>query len=192
MHERLTPKRESGSITHGLCRKEGKATATLTVRDRSIGMNSAAARERALEIAEGLSGMGPVAVSRFFGGAALSVGGVQFGFVSRGTLYLRVDDESRGAFEAHGAAPFTYSGRSKAVKVASYYETPDDIIEDADELNRWATRAYRAACAAKAFSSEVGTGSRQENASRRKAKAFSSEVDTGSRQENASRRKPQT
>jgi hypothetical protein len=34
-----------------------------------------------------------------------------------------------------------------------------------------------------AFSSEVGTGSREENAS--KAEAFSSEVGTGSREENA-------
>jgi DNA transformation protein len=134
-------------------------------------MNSAAARERALEIAEGLTGMGPVTVSRFFGGAALSAGGVQFGFVSKGSLYLRVDEESRRDFEARGAAPFTYSGRSKAVKVASYYEAPDDIIEDSEELNRWAARAYSAARSAKAFSSEVGTGSREENASKRKDRA---------------------
>jgi hypothetical protein len=36
-----------------------------------------------------------------------------------------------------------------------------------------------------AFSSEVDTGSRQENATREKTFAFPSEVDTGSRQENA-------
>jgi hypothetical protein len=42
---------------------------------------------------------------------------------------------------------------------------------------------------AKAFSSEVDSPSREENASRQKATAFSSEVGTGSREENASRQK---
>jgi hypothetical protein len=37
----------------------------------------------------------------------------------------------------------------------------------------------------RAFSSEVGTGSREENATRIKRGAFSSEVGTGSREENA-------
>jgi len=40
-----------------------------------------------------------------------------------------------------------------------------------------------------AFSSEVGTGPREENASKQKARAFSSEVGTGSREENASKQK---
>ncbi|MGO9007379.1 MAG: TfoX/Sxy family protein [Beijerinckiaceae bacterium] len=112
-------------------------------------MSIAAARERALEIADCLVGMGPITVSRFFGGAALLAGGVQFGFVIKGSLYLRVDEESRKAFEARGAAPFSYAGRSKQVKVASYYEAPGEVVEDSDELNRWAARAYSAALAAR-------------------------------------------
>ena len=39
----------------------------------------------------------------------------------------------------------------------------------------------------RAFSSEVDTGSREENASRQIGEQFSSEVDTGSREENASK-----
>jgi hypothetical protein len=41
---------------------------------------------------------------------------------------------------------------------------------------------------ARAFSSEVNIGSREENASKQ-IRAFSSEVDTGSREENASKQK---
>jgi hypothetical protein len=37
----------------------------------------------------------------------------------------------------------------------------------------------------RAFSSEVDTGSREENAIQQRSRAFSSEVDTGSREENA-------
>ncbi|SED19184.1 Transcriptional regulator of competence genes, TfoX/Sxy family [Rhizobiales bacterium GAS191] len=106
------------------------------------------ARARALEIANQLGSLGTITVSRFFGGAALLADGVQFAFVIKGSLYLRVDEESRPAFEALGAAPFSYAGRSKSVTVASYYEAPAEIVDDADELLRFAARSRQAALAA--------------------------------------------
>jgi DNA transformation protein len=112
-------------------------------------MSLAAARDRALEFADQLQSLGPIAVTRFFAGAGLLIDGVQVGFVMKGTLYLRVDASSRLRFEALGAAPFTYAGRSRTVKVASYYQAPDAIVDDPDELRRWAIEARRAASAAK-------------------------------------------
>jgi TfoX/Sxy family transcriptional regulator of competence genes len=112
-------------------------------------MSPLSARERALEIADRLDALGPVTVSRFFAGASLIADGVQFGFVMKGSLYLRVDDRSRTAFEALGAAPFAYAGRSKAVTVASYYEAPSEIVDDPDRLSRWAAEAHRAAVTAR-------------------------------------------
>ncbi|MGO8918143.1 MAG: TfoX/Sxy family protein [Stellaceae bacterium] len=106
------------------------------------------ARARALEIADHLDGLGPVTVSRFFGGAALLLDGVQFAFVIKGSLYLRVDEASRSVFEALGAAPFSYAGRSGPVTVASYYEAPDEVVDDPDELRRWAARSRQAALVA--------------------------------------------
>ena len=112
-------------------------------------MSLAAARERALEIAERLRDMGPIAVTRFFSGAGLQKDGVHFGFVIGGSFYLRVDEASRGDFEALGAEPFSYAGRSQTVQVASYYEVPDEIADEPDDLLRWARRAYEAARAVK-------------------------------------------
>jgi DNA transformation protein len=112
-------------------------------------MSPTSARDRALEIAERIDALGAVTVSRFFAGAALIADGVQFGFVMKGSLYLRVDDRSRTAFEALGAAPFAYAGRSKAVTVASYYEAPSEVVDDPDQLGRWAAEAHRAALAAR-------------------------------------------
>jgi DNA transformation protein and related proteins len=94
------------------------------------------------------TGSDPSASSGFFAGVALVADGVQFGFVMKGTLYLRVDDASRPDFEALGARPFSYTGASKIVTATSYYEAPDDVLEDADELRGWAARAHRAALAA--------------------------------------------
>jgi TfoX/Sxy family transcriptional regulator of competence genes len=110
-------------------------------------MHLDAAHARALEIADYLAELGPITVSRFFGGAALVIDGVQFAFVIRGSLYFRTDDESRPAFEALGAAPFSYAGRSGRVRVTSYYEVPDEILDDLDALRRWAARSRQVALA---------------------------------------------
>ncbi len=114
-------------------------------------MNNSA-RDIALDIAERIHGLGTIDVKRFFGGAALVADGVQFGFVMKGTLYLRVDDDSRPRFEALSAHPFSYEGGSKVVKVASYYAAPDDVLDNADELRLWAATAHRAALAARGTS----------------------------------------
>lgn len=108
-------------------------------------MSIASARERALELADRLHVIGPISVTTFFGGAGLVTNGVQFAFIIEDIFYLRVDDLSRPDFEALQAAPFIYAGRLKMVTVASYYELPDKIANDHDELIRWVTRAIRAA-----------------------------------------------
>ena len=109
----------------------------------------AVARERALEFAERMRSIGLVSVTRFFGGAGLVKDGRQFAFVIEGSLYLRVDDLSRPDFEALGAAPFTYASRTKTVKVASYFELPDQIAGDSEALVRWAIRAVHASAVSK-------------------------------------------
>jgi TfoX/Sxy family transcriptional regulator of competence genes len=108
------------------------------------------ARAFALEIAERIHGLGAIGVKRFFGGMALTSGGVQFGFIMKGSLYLRVDERMRADLAARGGAPFAYEGASGLVTVASYYEASADVLEDDRILSEWATEAVRAAISAKA------------------------------------------
>lgn len=111
---------------------------------------SAPDQDQALDIAEQLHAIGPVEVTRFFGGAGLALGGRQFGFVMKGDLYLKADDLNRPMFEDMGEGPFTYQGRSRTVTVTSYYRVPDEIAADPEMLGRWALAARRAAQAATA------------------------------------------
>ena len=113
-------------------------------------MSGTSDRDRAREFADSLHAVGPVTVSRFFGGAGLVKDGVQFGFVIMGSLYFRVDDTSRIAFEALGARPFSYAGKSKTITVVSYYEAPDEVIDNPGDLARWASEAHRVAACSKA------------------------------------------
>ncbi|MBY4868591.1 competence protein TfoX [Burkholderia sp. Bp9017] len=97
------------------------------------------------EIAYQVASLGRVDVTRFFSGAAMRLDGVMFGFLARGSLFLRVDDVNRPAFIAAGMGPFSYTGRTRTVALEGYYETPADVLEDAGALFDWCRSAYRAA-----------------------------------------------
>ncbi|NTX27922.1 TfoX/Sxy family protein [Burkholderia pyrrocinia] len=97
------------------------------------------------EIAYQIASLGRLEVTRFFSGAAMRLDGVMFGFLARGSLFLRVDDVNRPAFVAAGMGPFSYSGRTRTVALEGYYETPADVLEDAGALFDWCRGAYRAA-----------------------------------------------
>ncbi|AIY41763.1 Regulator of competence-specific genes [Collimonas arenae] len=98
-----------------------------------------------MELAEFLAPLGQITVSRFFGGAGLSIDKLQFAFVIKGTLYLRVDERSRPAFEARGCQPFRYATKEKTVTVGSYYEVPAEIADEPDALLDWVSRLRRGA-----------------------------------------------
>ncbi|VWM06740.1 TfoX/Sxy family protein [Burkholderia lata] len=97
------------------------------------------------EIAYQLAPLGNVTVVRFFSGAAMRLDGVMFGFMSRGSLFLRVDDVNRPAFVAAGMGPFSYERPTRTVSLDGYYEAPADVLEDAGALFDWCRSAYRAA-----------------------------------------------
>lgn len=102
------------------------------------------ARGQALNIAERLTDLGAVRVAPYFGGAGLSMGGLQFGFVMKDRLYFRVDEDSLPEFEASGSEPFRYDTWRRTVNVASYWRVPDEVRAGEELLGKWAWGAIRA------------------------------------------------
>lgn len=96
-----------------------------------------------------LQWLGPVTGRRMFGGYGVFLEGLMFGVVFGNTLYLKVDKDSQADFEALGLPPFTYPRGNKEIAL-SYYQTPDEAMDDSEMLLTWANRAYAAAirCAA--------------------------------------------
>lgn len=91
---------------------------------------------------------GPVSIRRMFGGAGVYRDGLMFALVAYDTLYFKVDDQTRPAFERAGMGPFTYEGKAEPVTM-SYFQAPSEAMEDADLLAGWARDAYAAALRAK-------------------------------------------
>lgn len=96
-----------------------------------------------------LAPLGPVAIRRMFGGGGIFLDGLMFGLVVEGTLYLKADDGNRPAFEAEGLGPFTYEKKSGKATVMSYWQAPERLLDEGDEMVAWARAAFAAARRAK-------------------------------------------
>ncbi|QZY30123.1 TfoX/Sxy family protein [Nocardioides coralli] len=102
---------------------------------------NAAADDAAEALVADLQELGPVTSKRMFGGQGVFCDGVMFALVdTRGDCYLRVDDETRGAYEAAGSAAH---GRMP------YWTVPPHVREDPPVLVDWAGTALEVARRAK-------------------------------------------
>lgn len=88
--------------------------------------------------------IGPVTARRMFGGHGLFLDGLMFGLLSDDTLYLKVDGESRGEFEQRGLPPFRYPRGGKQIAL-SYYQAPEETMDEPQLLAQWGNRALAAA-----------------------------------------------
>jgi DNA transformation protein and related proteins len=88
---------------------------------------------------------GPVAIRRMFSGFGISADGTNFALALRGGLYLRADDQTIPQFEAEGSKAFQYQTRVKTVTVNSYWQLPERLYDDPQELTGWARAALSAA-----------------------------------------------
>jgi DNA transformation protein and related proteins len=105
------------------------------------------------------SAFGPVSLRRMFSGYGVSVDGTTFALVLRGAIYFKVDAQTLARFEQEGVKPFQYDTRGKTVTVASYWQMPDRLYDDQEELAEWARLALAAAergVAAKQAASKTG------------------------------------
>jgi DNA transformation protein len=88
---------------------------------------------------------GPVTIRRMFSGFGISADGTNFALALRGGLYLRADEQTIPRFEAEGSKPFQYQTRAKTVTVNSYWQLPERLYDDPDDLTVWAKASLAAA-----------------------------------------------
>ena len=82
-----------------------------------------------------------------FGGVGIYSEDLFFALLDNDSLYFKVDDETRGDFEAIGMGPFRPFGEGG--EVMQYYEVSGALIEDPDALAAWAQNAVGVARRAK-------------------------------------------
>ena len=88
---------------------------------------------------------GKILVRRMFGAEGLFRDGLMFGIVYQERIYFKTSDESRQTFVAEGAKPLYYKFKNGEGVLTSYYELPDRLYDDPDELAEWARAAFAVA-----------------------------------------------
>ena len=92
-----------------------------------------------------LESLFPVRISRFFGGVGISCDSVQFAMIMGNSLYFAVDEDSRKKYEQAGMQPFSYMTKKGRIQVRKYFELPEDVFTDPEQLRLWANEAIQVA-----------------------------------------------
>ncbi len=101
-------------------------------------------------LAEQLERLGPIRFRGMFGGAGVYLDDLMFGLIFDETLYFKVDDRNRADFEAEDKGPFTFEMTDGSTGSLHYYEVPERLYDDPDELVQWARKAMDVMRAVKA------------------------------------------
>jgi DNA transformation protein len=96
-------------------------------------------------VVETMRAFGPVERKAMFGGWGLYHAGLFFALVFDNVLYLRVDGECLGAFEALGLPAFVYESRLGEKTSMHYRQAPDEALDSPEVMAEWAQRSYAAA-----------------------------------------------
>ena len=73
---------------------------------------------------------------KMFGGYGLYQDRIIFGIIADDTLYFKVDDSNREEYYARGSKPFRYHNGKKETTM-SYWEVPEEIMENRELLSEW-------------------------------------------------------
>ena len=90
------------------------------------------------------SAFAPVTTRAMFGGHGIYRDGVILGLVIDDAPFLKVDEATRGTFEAAGCAPFMYEAKGKPIPM-SYWNVPEEALDSPQEFRPWAQLAWEAA-----------------------------------------------
>ena len=94
---------------------------------------------------EQLAPLGRLTMRRMFGKTGVFCDGVMCGMVADNTLFFRVDDDNRVAFEeAQSFPPLNYEKKGSTIDL-SFWPAPERLFDEPDELVSWARAALAAA-----------------------------------------------
>jgi DNA transformation protein len=106
--------------------------------------SSNADKEFVSYVVELMQSIGPVRAKAMFGGHGVFLKGLMFGLIADSALYLKVDKETKSEYIARGLEMFTYYKKGKEFRM-SYYQVPEEALEESEEMNTWANKAYSTA-----------------------------------------------
>lgn len=93
--------------------------------------------------------LGAVRAKAMFGGYGFYLDDLFFALIADETLYLKVDDQTEGAFREAGSYAFTYSYKDGRSVTMAYWSAPEEAMEGPPMMRDWARLALGAALRAR-------------------------------------------
>lgn len=78
-----------------------------------------------------------------FGGYGFWKDGKIFGIIAEGKLFFKVGDSNKSDYESKGMKPFSYAGHNGKLYEMSYWEVPESIQENHQELLNWIEKSLQ-------------------------------------------------
>ena len=100
-------------------------------------------------VLETLSGAGEVVPRRMFSGVGLYTEDAIFALILNDQLYFKVSERTAERYRDAGAEPFLYTNKTGRTVAMPYYQAPDFLFDDPDEMTEWARDAMVVGLAAK-------------------------------------------
>jgi DNA transformation protein len=91
-----------------------------------------------------LSAIGEIKTRRMFGGHGFYFNGRIFGIEANDKIYFKVTATNQKDYEDAGSEPFHYSAKDKKAVSMSYWEVPEDVLEQREKAVSWALKAIQA------------------------------------------------
>jgi DNA transformation protein and related proteins len=116
-------------------------------------------KEFTVFIEDQLRNFGPIRIRNMFGGAGIYHNDLMFGLIADDTLYFKADKQTAQDYIAQEMAQFKpFADKSMRM---SYWEVPGEILEDEEELTRWANKSFKVALLTKKSKKKVRTTTKQ-------------------------------
>ena len=93
-------------------------------------------------IVDQLAALPALSTRRMFGGLGLYSGELFFALIDDDVLFFKVDDVNREDYVSRGMKAFVPIPNKPSL---GYFQVPAEVIEEAEELTRWARRSVEVA-----------------------------------------------
>jgi DNA transformation protein len=115
-------------------------------------------------ILDQLAAVPALSTRRMFGGVGLYSGELFFALIDDDVVFFKVDDANREDYVSRGMKAFMPIPNKASM---GYFQVPADVIEEADELVRWARRSVEVALRASAKKAKPRPPARKKQSAKR-------------------------